>query len=148
MTSGLERTLFGGPRFTRTHWGRGIDGSPTGRVGPEAEDQTIELSCRRIGEGHAGAIYDATGPKTYGFAERAALASEFLGAPLGANTITPDILRAGLTQAGLPDGVLNLLVGIQRDFVNGSFNIVTGDVEKLAGRPPKDLREVLASYLK
>lgn len=101
-----------------------------------------------VGEGHAGAIYDATGPRAYGFAERAEIVSDVLGTKLGAMTIPAEVLRTGMTQAGLPEGVVGAVVSIQQDFAGGAFDIVTGDVEKLAGRPPKGLRDALAGYLK
>ena len=100
-----------------------------------------------IGEDHAGAIYNATGARTYTGAERAALLSELLGTKLGFVTLPSETLRAGMTGAGLPDVVVNAVVGIQHDFVEGAFDIVTGDVEKLAGRPPRDLRDALRAAL-
>src|SRR5256885_10546644 len=55
-----------------------------------------------IGDGHAGAIYNATGPERLSGAERAALIAEITGRPLAFLAITEKQLRAGLTQAGLP----------------------------------------------
>jgi NAD(P)H dehydrogenase (quinone) len=101
-----------------------------------------------IGEGHAGAIYNATGPESLSGAGRAAVIAEVTGRPFAFRTVTEEQLRAGLTQAGLPAGVINIVVGIQRNFAAGVFDIVTGDVERLAGRPPKRLREALAPVLK
>ena len=57
-------------------------------------------------------------------------------------------MRAGLTQAGLPAGAVNIVVSIQASFAAGAFDIVTGDVERLGDRPPKPLRDVLAAALK
>jgi NAD(P)H dehydrogenase (quinone) len=37
---------------------------------------------------------------------------------------------------------------LQQDFADGAFDLVTGDLEKLAGRPPQDLREILVASLK
>jgi NAD(P)H dehydrogenase (quinone) len=53
-----------------------------------------------------------------------------------------------LTQVGLPAGAVNTVISIQASFAAGAFDIVTGDVERLAGRPPKPLRDVLAGRLK
>jgi hypothetical protein len=53
-----------------------------------------------------------------------------------------------LTQASLPAGAVNTVISIQASFAAGAFDIVTGDVERLAGRPPKPLRDVLAGRLK
>jgi NAD(P)H dehydrogenase (quinone) len=101
-----------------------------------------------IGNGHVGAIYNATGPERLSGAERAAIVAEIAGRPLAFRVITEEQLRAGLTKAGLPAGAVNTVVGIQESFAAGAFDIVTGDVERLAGRPPKSFRDVLAVALK
>jgi NAD(P)H dehydrogenase (quinone) len=101
-----------------------------------------------IGDGHAGATYNATGPERLSGAQRAALVAEITGRPLAFLAITEEQLRAGLTQAGLPVGVVNTVISIQASFAAGAFDIVTGDVERLGGRPPKPLRDVLAGALK
>lgn len=101
-----------------------------------------------LGEGHAGAIYNATGDRTYTGAERAALISEITGKPLGFVAVPADALRGGMAKAGLPEDVINTWVSIQNDFAAGAFDIVTGDVERLAGRAPKSLREALAAALR
>jgi NAD(P)H dehydrogenase (quinone) len=101
-----------------------------------------------LGEGHAGAIYNATGPELLSGADRAALIAELTGRPLAFRVITEEQLRAALTQAGLPAGAVNIVAGIQASFAGGAFDIMTGDVERLGGRPPQSLREVLAPALK
>jgi NAD(P)H dehydrogenase (quinone) len=101
-----------------------------------------------IGEGHAGAIYNATGPERLSGAERANLIAEIAGRPLAFRVISEEQLRAGLAQAGLPAGAVNIVVGIQASFASGAFDVVTGDVGRLGGRPPKPLRDVLAAALK
>ena len=101
-----------------------------------------------IGDGHAGAIYTATGPERLSGAERAALIAEITGRPLAFLAITEEQMRAGLMKAGLPAGTVNIVVSIQASFAAGAFDIVTGDVERLGGRPPKPLRDVLAGALK
>jgi NAD(P)H dehydrogenase (quinone) len=101
-----------------------------------------------IGDGHAGAIYNATGPERLSGAERAGLIAEITGRPLAFRVITEAQLRAGLTQAGLPPAAVDIVAGIQANFAAGAFDIATGDVERLAGRAPKPLRDVLAAALK
>jgi len=101
-----------------------------------------------IGDGHAGAIYNATGPERLSGTERAALIAKITGRPLAFLVITEEQLRAGLKKAGLPLEVVNIVVSIQASFAAGAFDIVTGDVERLGGRPPKPLRDVLAGALK
>jgi NAD(P)H dehydrogenase (quinone) len=101
-----------------------------------------------MGEGHAGAIYNATGPERLSGAERAAVVAEITGRPFAFRILTEEQLRAGLAQAGLPAEAVNTVVGIQASFAAGAFDIVTGDVERLGGRRPKPLRDLLAQTLK
>jgi NAD(P)H dehydrogenase (quinone) len=70
------------------------------------------------------------------------------GRALAFRVITEAQLRAGLTQAGLPVGAVHTVISIQASFAAGAFDIVTGDVERLGGRPPKPLRNVLAVAMK
>ena len=53
-----------------------------------------------------------------------------------------------MAKAGLPENVINSWVSIQNDFAAGAFDIVTGDIERLAGRAPKPLRDALAEALR
>ena len=101
-----------------------------------------------LGDGHVGAIYNATGPERLSGAERAALIAEITGRPLAFRVITEEQLRAALSRAGLPAGAVNIVVGIQASFAAGAFDMLTGDVERLGGRPATPLRTVLAGALK
>src|ERR1700758_4525150 len=69
-----------------------------------------------LGDGHAGAIYNATGPERLSGAERAALIGEITGRPLAFRAITEKQLRAVLTRAGLPVYVVNTVISIQASF--------------------------------
>jgi NAD(P)H dehydrogenase (quinone) len=101
-----------------------------------------------IGDGHAGAIYNATGPERLSGSDRAGLIADITGRPLAFRIISEEQLRAGLTQAGLPAGAVNIVTGIQASFAAGAFDILTGDVERLSGQSPKPLRDVLERALK
>lgn len=68
------------------------------------EDLAAAAAGALLGAGHAGAIYNATGPAAVSGAERGAIASEVLGRPLDYAVITEGQLRAGLSQAGAGGG--------------------------------------------
>lgn len=78
------------------------------------DDVAVAAAGIVLGEGHAGAIYNATGSRAYTGAERAAVISEVAGFKLGFVTMSADALRAGMTQAGLPYPVVNAVIGILR----------------------------------
>jgi NAD(P)H dehydrogenase (quinone) len=101
-----------------------------------------------LGDGHAGAIYNGTGPAIVNGPDKATIVSEILGEPLSYAVITEEQLRAGLSQAGLPPFVVAAVVEIKTTFVQRSFDILTTDIERLAGRAPKSFRDVLAATLK
>ncbi|BCH31669.1 NAD(P)-dependent oxidoreductase [Mesorhizobium sp. L-8-10] len=98
-----------------------------------------------LGEGHAGAIYNLTGPEALTGQDIAAIASDALGKPIAFAAISEDQLRGGLGQAGLPDFVLDAIVDIKKTFVEGYFDVLTHDVERLSGRAPVSFRDVLAA---
>src|SRR5258707_1746837 len=92
-----------------------------------------------IGDGHAGAIYNATGPERLSGADRAGLIAEITGQPLAFRVITEDQLRAGLTQAGLPAGAANIVALIQSNPPDGGLDTVTSGGERPGRRPPHPL---------
>lgn len=94
-------------------------------------------------DGHIGAIYNLTGPQRLDGAERAELLSEFAGQRIEYALMSEDALRGAMKRAGLPAFVIDAVTSMQNAQANGDYDIVTGDVEKLAGRPPRDLSEVL-----
>jgi NAD(P)H dehydrogenase (quinone) len=127
----------------------GLTGVAENRVAFVARDDVAAAAAGiLIGEGHSGAIYNATGDKAYTGAERAALIAELTGKPVGFVTVPAEALRAGMAKAGLPESAINSWVSIQNDFANGAFDVVTGDVERLSGRAPKPLRDALAAALR
>ncbi|MDB5454499.1 MAG: hypothetical protein JWP92_84 [Caulobacter sp.] len=93
--------------------------------------------------GHDGAIYTGTGPRAWSVAERVALVSRLSGRPLDAIALTVDALRLGFSQAGLPPHVVEVALSIRQGFVDGGFDIVTGDIERLSGRPPRSMEDAL-----
>ena len=108
------------------------------------EDVAAAAAGILTSEGHAGAIYHATGPASLTGAERVALVAEASGRPFSFLVLPEPVLRQGLEQAGLPSPVVGAVLSIQEKFVQGGFDIVTGDVERLAGRQPRALRDLLA----
>jgi NAD(P)H dehydrogenase (quinone) len=88
-----------------------------------------------------------TGPAVVCGPERAAIASEILGRSISYAVVTKDQLRANLQMAKLPDAIIDVFCEIKTAFVEGKFDIVTGQVERLSGRSPKSLRDILARTL-
>lgn len=99
-------------------------------------------------DGHAGAIYHATGPTSVTGADRAALVAAASGKPVSFVALPEATLRQGMQGAGLPAPVVDVILSIQEKFVQGGFDIVTGDVERLAGRKPRALVDLIVGALR
>jgi NAD(P)H dehydrogenase (quinone) len=92
-------------------------------------------------DAHHGAIYQATGPVSYGGNARAAVIAEAAKAPFEFAQVTREHYAAGLKAAGLPSMMIDALLSIQDMWACGGFDVITGDVEHLAGRRPRSLAE-------
>lgn len=111
------------------------------------DDLAAAAAGALLGEGHAGAIYNLTGPAIVSGPDRAAILSEILGKPVNYVVITKEQLRAGLSQAGLPEPLIHVFCEIKTTFVEGKFDILTGDLKRLSDRTPRSFRDVLAAAL-
>jgi NAD(P)H dehydrogenase (quinone) len=125
-----------------------LPGLDENRVAFVSREDVAAVAARiLLGKGHSGAIYNATGPVAVTGEERAALISEITQRPFRFAVLDEAHLRRALVQAGIPREYIDSVVDIQRRFAAGNFDIVTGDVERLAGRPARTLREVLSQEL-
>jgi uncharacterized protein YbjT (DUF2867 family) len=89
-----------------------------------------------LSDEHAGQAYTLTGPELVSLAEQAAQLTEVLGRAVKTVSVPPEQLREGFRAQGMTDAFIDdVLKGY--DFVrNGGNAILTGDVERVLGRPP------------
>jgi NAD(P)H dehydrogenase (quinone) len=114
------------------------------RVGFVSRDDVAAAAAGILtGEEHAGAIYNATGPRLYSGAERCAAISAAVGKRMDFVTLPEEGMRAAFAQAGLPATTGELIINIQKALAVGGFDLVTGDVERLSGRRPQSLEHML-----
>lgn len=109
------------------------------------DDVALACAGALATDGHAGAIYNLTGPAAVTGAERARLLSEATGTPLHFAVVEETQLRGALAHGGLPPFVVDAIASMQTTLAEGAYDVVTGDVEMLGGQPPRSLREVLAN---
>ncbi|MCQ4213577.1 NAD(P)H-binding protein [Streptomyces longispororuber] len=90
-----------------------------------------------LAEGHHGRTYTLTGPETLAVPEMAALVGEALGRTVASVAVGEADSRAFVIGSGIPeafaDGVLEGLAFVRA----GGNAVVTDDVEKVLGRPPR-----------
>lgn len=91
-------------------------------------------------DGHAGEIYEVTGPDLLTFDEAVAQISGALGRPVRYRQIPAPAFVAGLEDAGLPDDIAWLLDYLFTTVLDGRNAFVADGVERALGRPPRDFR--------
>jgi NAD(P)H dehydrogenase (quinone) len=95
-----------------------------------------------LGEGQE--IHDVTGPEAITQEQLATELSRLIGQTITRVGLTGDELRAGLTSAGAPSFMADLLVAFDLDAAEGHHAIVSDAVELFTGRKPERLAEFLA----
>jgi NAD(P)H dehydrogenase (quinone) len=91
------------------------------------------------------ALFDVTGSTLTTQAELVALAAEVTGKPVAQVALTPDQLKQGLLQAGLPDFYAQLLVAFDVDAAEGHHALLTDVVERFSGRRPQAFADFFRS---
>ena len=90
-------------------------------------------------------VLDVTGPASVLQEEVARLVSERAGKPVQRVGLTGEQLLGGLTAAGVPAFMAQLLVAFDLDAAAGHHDIVTDTVERFTGRKPQALADFLAA---
>ena len=80
-------------------------------------------------------------------ADIAAIASEVSGREIRHVTVTDDEWRDARVSAGMPPFYADMLLGTFRAARRGDFAAVDPTLGELLGRPPRNLRDVLATFL-
>jgi len=119
------------------------------RVGFVSRDDVAAAAAGiLVGDGHQGAIYNATGPEALSVAERASLISRISGKSIAVRSTIIEALHEELIATGFPEEYLDIVVDTKRKSSESGFDMVTGDVERLAGRRPISLSSILSAYLR
>lgn len=87
------------------------------------------------GEGHAGRIYELTGPEALDLAGIAAVLSAARGHPVRSVDADPAEYGKVLATVGLPTFLVEALLGIYAAAAAGEYAAVSTDTARLAGRP-------------
>jgi NAD(P)H dehydrogenase (quinone) len=109
------------------------------------EDCAAAAAAVLVQDGHAGKIYDITGPIAYTASDLAALASELGGKPVEVVNLDDEAYAAGLVEhAGLPEFVGAMLASFGKAIREGYLEEVSDSVESLTGRAPTGLADLAA----
>ena len=88
-----------------------------------------------------------TAARTYTFTDVARIASEVLDREIVRETISEETYRNGALERGFPEPMVGMLVSMFEAIRNGEFNVVDPTLERVIGRRPTELRQVLTGFL-
>jgi len=91
--------------------------------------------------GHAGEVYEVTGPRLLTLAEVAAEISRASGRDIAYVPVRHDAFVAGMTASGAPKDVVWLLDYLFSTVLDGRNAYLTDGVQRAIGRPPKDFSD-------
>ncbi len=89
-----------------------------------------------------GTVLELAGPG-FTLAGLAATITEVMGTTVAYRDVTPAELAAALRAAGADEATAGFLVALEEAVARGDLDVRTDDLERLLGRPPAPLHEVL-----
>ncbi len=92
-------------------------------------------------DGHAGQVYEVTGPRMLTFAEAVQEISEAAGRPVATIQISHEALTSALAAQGVPEGVIWLMSYLFTTVLDGRNAYLADGVQRALGRPPRDFAE-------
>jgi uncharacterized protein YbjT (DUF2867 family) len=116
-----------------------------GRFAGVAQDDVAEAAAAVLTgpEGHDGACYDLTGPEALTFAEATAVMSRCLGRAIAFHDESREEAYASRARYAAPRWQLDAWVSTYTAVAAGELATVTDHVERLTGRRPRSLEQVL-----
>lgn len=88
-----------------------------------------------------------TGSEALDFGDLANIASDFLKKPISRRIVTDDELRKKFTTQNVPPEVVDIVLGLYVAARNGEFSTVDPALEKMLGRRPITMRELMADSM-
>jgi NAD(P)H dehydrogenase (quinone) len=116
-----------------------------GRVASASRRDYADAAATVLTEpGHEGRVYELSGDVAWSFDEFADVASLILGSPVVHHALSADEHAAQLAAAGLDEGTIGFLVGLDGNIRDGLLGHTPGDLSRLIGRPTTPLGQTLA----
>ncbi|HMG37128.1 MAG TPA: SDR family oxidoreductase [Blastocatellia bacterium] len=86
--------------------------------------------------GHERKVYTLTGPQALTYDEIADELSNVLGRKINHIKLSPAEMKGGLLAAGIPEGLADSLLDLERYYREQRASFITGDIKTVIGRDP------------
>ncbi len=110
----------------------------------DCDDIAAVVVAALIDDAHAGKTYELTGPRLMTFGEATAELADAVGRPLRYLPVTFEQYAEGLAEH-FPPPTVEFFIELFRFLLDGHNATVTGDVERVLGRPARDFRDFARS---
>jgi len=117
---------------------------PAGEVGEpfvDADDIADVAVAALTEDGHAGQVYELTGPRLLTFAKAVDEIARATGRTIRFVQISPEAFAAGVTEMGLPEDIVWLLDYLFATVLDGRNAHLTDGVQRALGRAPRDFTD-------
>ena len=99
------------------------------------------IGAALTGSGHAGEVYEVTGPRLMTFAEAVEEIAQAVGRELRYQQIPADEFVRGMRELQVPEQVVSLTRYLFETVLDGRNASIADGVERALGRPPRDFAE-------
>lgn len=107
----------------------------------DAEDIADVAVAALLEDGHAGRVYEVTGPRLLTFGEAVSEIASATGRALGYTPISADEFTVGLEAEGVASFEADLLRYLFTSVLDGRNEFTTDGVAQALGRPPRDFAD-------
>lgn len=135
------------------------DNAGHGKVAMVSRDDCVAMAVEVLaGEGHENKAYDVTGPELLSIPEAMAMVSEKSGKPIDLQHVSDEEMYLYFDSLGVarkasdvvPDGPIPWasegMVTFGQSIREGYFAVLSDDVERVTGRKPRALSDVMDQY--
>jgi NAD(P)H dehydrogenase (quinone) len=135
------------PAATAAVNGRLVTNMGDGRIVPISRRDCAEAAAVTLTtDGHAGQTYEITGPQALSAADLAELYADVSGQPVTLANLGDTMLTWVLAGIGTSLSSALAITAFGRACRRGYFDVVDPAFERLTGRPPVPLRDVLVAH--
>jgi uncharacterized protein YbjT (DUF2867 family) len=118
-----------------------LPAGPVGEPFVDADDIADVAVTALLDDGHAGHVYELTGPRLLRFDQAVATIAEAVDRDIRYVTVPVDAWADDMIRSGVPTDVVQLLTYLFGEVLDGRNAHVTDGVHRALGREPRDFAE-------
>lgn len=118
-----------------------LPAQPVGEPFVDVDDIADVAVAALTEEGHAGQLYELTGPRLMTFTDAVKEIAQASGSDIQYQQIPTEVFTNALMEQGVPADEIEMLDYLFTTVLDGRNEYLTDGVERALGRPPRDFRD-------